>query len=206
MNDKLYILLTKYKKQQKSPDFLYSDKTTTLYQSYFISYNIMLSTRSTDSLSFRDPNVEAIIDLEQQIKMLDSEIAPLREKTTKKVAKIEKKLKEINNLIDSNLGSKADMKDLRKTKKELRNQRVQLWAKLEILPALEEQRDELDRELREYRRRHGVLWHEASAEMGRCNSLWRTMNRVIRIIVNSNLLELKRKPISRMSDTICGSA
>lgn len=157
MNDKLYILLTKYKKQQKSPDFLYSDKTTTLYQSYFISYNIMLSTRSTDSLSFRDPNVEAIIDLEQQIKMLDSEIAPLREKTTKKVAKIEKKLKEINNLIDSNLGSKADMKDLRKTKKELRNQRVQLWAKLEILPALEEQRDELDRELREYRRRHGVL-------------------------------------------------
>ncbi len=121
---------------------------------------------STDSLSLRDTNIDAMLDLEQRIRLLDSEIAPLRNKATKKLQKIEAKLTETNLLLDSSLGTADDKAALRKTKRELRERRIQLWRKLEVLPTLELERSELEREMEELQRRHGIStmpssWHEA---------------------------------------------
>ena len=115
---------------------------------------IMLSTRSTGSL--HDPNLAAVIDLEQQIALIDAQIAPLR-KTAKKLAKLDDELERANLLIDSGVGSKADKASLRKTKKELRQRRVQLWQQLEALPALLEERQDLLHQLEILRRQHGIL-------------------------------------------------
>jgi len=83
------------------------------------------SVRSTSS-SLRDPNIMAVLNLEQQIEILDGKISPLR-KTQKKLDKLEKEMNRINLLIDSGLGTAADKKDLRQTKRELRQRRVKLW-------------------------------------------------------------------------------
>ncbi len=49
-----------------------------------------------------------LLHLEQRIRLLDSEIAPLRNKATKKLQKIEAKLTETNLLLDSSLGTADD--------------------------------------------------------------------------------------------------
>jgi len=105
---------------------------------------------------------DAIFDLEQQISLLDEAIAPLYNKTKKKLNKIENEISNCNFLIDSGLGSNSDQAALRTTKKQLRQSRIKLWEELKVLPALEEQRQEMDRQLFALRRRHGVLdsWHE----------------------------------------------
>ena len=98
-----------------------------------------------------------ILDYEQQIAALDSKISPLRTKTQKKLRTVEKKLKNCNLLIDSGIGSKDDKAALRKTKRELRDQRIELWALLEELPELENERNELKVQLQDLRRRHGIV-------------------------------------------------
>lgn len=98
----------------------------------------------------------AVLKLEQQIENLDSQILPLL-KTQKKLDKLEKELERTNLLIDTGLGTAADKKDLRKTKRDLRQRRVQLWKTLEKLPALEEERRELAHQLDVFQRRHGLL-------------------------------------------------
>jgi len=100
---------------------------------------------------------DAIFDLEQQISLLDEAIAPLYNKTKKKLNKIENEISNCNFLIDSGLGSNSDQAALRTTKKQLRQSRIKLWEELKVLPALEEQRQEMDRQLFALRRRHGVL-------------------------------------------------
>jgi septal ring factor EnvC (AmiA/AmiB activator) len=113
------------------------------------------SVRSTGS-SLRDPNILAVLNMEQQIQNLDGQISPLR-KTQKKLDKLEKELARINLLIDSDLGTNSDKKHLRKTKSELRQQRIKLWGVLEKLPALEEERHKLAHQLDVFQRRHGLL-------------------------------------------------
>ena len=98
-----------------------------------------------------------ILDFEQQINVLDAKIIPLRTKTQKKLRTVEKKLKNCNLLIDSGIGSKDDKAALRKTKRELRDQRIELWALLEELPELENERNELKVQLQDLRRRHGIV-------------------------------------------------
>ena len=98
-----------------------------------------------------------ILDFEQQINVLDAKIIPLRTKTQKKLRTVEKKLKNCNLLIDSGVGSKQDKAALRKTKRELREDRIQLWGLLEELPGLEKERNELKIQLQDFRRKHGIL-------------------------------------------------
>ena len=98
-----------------------------------------------------------ILDFEQQINALDAKIIPLRTKTQKKLRTVEKKLKNCNLLIDSGVGSKQDKAALRKTKRELREDRIQLWGLLEELPGLEKERNELKIQLQDFRRKHGIL-------------------------------------------------
>ena len=98
-----------------------------------------------------------ILDYEQQIEAINSKISPLRTKTQKKLRTVEKKLKNCNLLIDSGIGSKDDKAALRKTKRELRDQRIELWALLEELPELENERNELKVQLQDLRRRHGIV-------------------------------------------------
>ena len=71
-------------------------------------------------------------DIEQQIRLLDEEIAPLQNKTKKKLDKIEDEIASTNFLIDSGIGSKADKLALRNKKKELRQRRVKLKQKRSI--------------------------------------------------------------------------
>ena len=94
--------------------------------------------------------------MEQQIRVLDEQIESLR-KTKRKLAKIEDELANCNFLIDSGIGSKTDKTALRQTKRNLRERRIQLWRKLEPLPALQAERRELDRDLDGLRRRYGIL-------------------------------------------------
>mmetsp|Transcript_21447 Transcript_21447/g.36538 ORF Transcript_21447/g.36538 Transcript_21447/m.36538 type:complete len:117 (-) Transcript_21447:61-411(-) len=115
----------------------------------------MLSSRS-NTLSIRSAD-GAIFDLEQQINLLDSKISPLRNTVQKKLDKIEDEIANCNFLIDSGIGSKSDKAGLRKTKRQLRQSRIKLWDDLKYLPALEEERRELVRELNAMRRRHGIL-------------------------------------------------
>lgn len=112
------------------------------------------SVRSTNLLS--DPSVAATLDLEQQIAMLEEAIAPLR-KLQKKLQKIEDELANTNYLIDSGIGSKKDKAALRQTKRELRERRITLWKRLEALPALVEERQNLRHQMEILRRRHGFL-------------------------------------------------
>lgn len=98
-----------------------------------------------------------ITDLEQQIASVEAAILPLRTTTTKKLNKLEKELSNCNFLMDSGIGAKADQAALRKTKRQLRTRRIQLWKDLEVLPSLEAERDDILRQLVDYRRRHGVM-------------------------------------------------
>lgn len=98
-----------------------------------------------------------ITDLEQQIASVEAAILPLRTMTTKKLNKLEKELSNCNFLMDSGIGAKSDQAALRKTKRQLRTRRIQLWKDLEVLPSLEAERDEILRQLVDYRRRHGVM-------------------------------------------------
>ena len=98
----------------------------------------------------------AIVDIEQQIRLIDQQIESLR-KAKRKLAKIEDELSNCNFLIDSGIGSKADKTALRQTKRQLRQRRIQLWEKLEPLPALQAERGDLSRDLDGLRRRHGIL-------------------------------------------------
>ena len=115
----------------------------------------MLSTR-TNSSSIRDITTTAAFDIEQLIQLVDIEILPLR-KAEKELNKVEDEIANTNFLIDSGIGSKTDQKALSKTKKVLRQRRVKLWAKLEALPALIEERRDLVHQLDALRRRHGIL-------------------------------------------------
>ena len=108
----------------------------------------------TDSI--RDPSMIATMDIERKIQDIDEAVGPLR-KAQKKLQKIEEKISNTNFLIDSGIGSCADKAALRETKRELRQQRIQLWKKLEALPALVENRKQLVHELDNLRRRHGIL-------------------------------------------------
>ena len=114
------------------------------------------SVRSANSSSLRDPNILAVIRMEQEIEGLDGKIAALA-KTQKKLDKLEKEQARVNLLLDSGLGTATDMKELRKTKRDLRKRRVQLWEILEPLAALEEERRELAHQLAAFQRRHGLL-------------------------------------------------
>ena len=113
-----------------------------------------MSIRTVDSL--RDPSMLASFDIEQQIKLIDDAILPLR-KAQKKLRKLEDELANINFLIDSNIGSKTDKASLRKTKRQLRDRRIQLWKQLEALPSLTADRQRLVHGLEVLRRRHGIL-------------------------------------------------
>ena len=124
----------------------------------------MLSTNHANGLnngSLRGIRTDhAIVDLQQQIRLLDGEITSLRFKTQKKLDKLEQERLQTNLLIKSGIGSKAD---LRQTKRQLRERRILLWEKLERLPVLEEERRELAIQLEAMRRRYGVL--DSSHEM-----------------------------------------
>lgn len=115
-----------------------------------------MSIRSTNSISLRDPSILATIDMEQQIQLLDQAIQPLRKAQTK-LQKLEDELANTNFLIDSGIGSKADKAALRKTKRQLRDRRIQLWKQLEALPALLDERKTLVHDLDVLRQRHGIL-------------------------------------------------
>ena len=114
-----------------------------------------MSIRSASN-SLRDPGLAATLDLEQQIALVNDAIRHLR-KVQKKLAKLEDELANTNNLIDSGIGSRADKAALRQTKKQLRQQRVQMWKQLEALPALLEEHKELLHQLDILRRQHGIL-------------------------------------------------
>ena len=109
---------------------------------------------TTDSL--RDPTLDAQYDIEQQISLVDEAIRPLK-KLQKKLKKIEDELANTNDLIDSGIGSKTDKAALRKTKKEIRQRRVEVRKELEALPPLVQRREELVHDLDVLRRRHGLL-------------------------------------------------
>ena len=111
-------------------------------------------TTTTDSL--RDPIVDAQLDLEQRISLVEQAIVPLK-KLQKKLKKLEDDLANTNNLIDSGIGSRADKAALRQTKREIRQRRVEMRKELEALPALVQQREEFLHELDVLRRRHGIL-------------------------------------------------
>lgn len=113
-----------------------------------------MSVRATDSL--RDPAIDATLDIEQQISNVELAIVPLR-KAQKKLAKIEDEIANINFLIDTGIGSKKDKMALNKTKKDLRQRRIELWKQLETLPILEEDLGNLRHELDILRRRYGIL-------------------------------------------------
>ena len=115
----------------------------------------MLSRTNSISLSLRSHDC-AMIDLEQQIRLLDEQIAPLVTKIPKKLNNINKKIDSCNFRLDSGL-SKADQVGIRQTKRELRERRSKLWAKLEVLPGFEEERRQLVTQLLDLRRRHGIL-------------------------------------------------
>ena len=114
-----------------------------------------MSIRSASN-SLRDPSLAATLDLEQQIALVNDAIRPLR-KVQKKLAKLEDELANTNNLIDSGIGSRADKAALRQTKKQLRQQRVQMWKQLEALPALLDEHKELLHQLDILRRQHDIL-------------------------------------------------
>ena len=109
---------------------------------------------NTINLSLRS---SAIFNLEEQLRFLDNEIAPLKKgKTKKKLDKIEEELKNCNFLINSGLGSKADQAELRKNKRQLRQRRIKIWEELKILPSLKEEKKELEIQLSALRRQAGV--------------------------------------------------
>ena len=116
-----------------------------------------MSIRTTDSL--RDPTIDATLDIEQQISLLEIAIRPLK-KLQKKLSKLEDELANTNSLIDSGIGSKADKAALRQAKRDIRQRRVQMRKELEALPILVQQREDLLHDLDVLRRRHGILWHE----------------------------------------------
>ena len=109
---------------------------------------------TTDSL--RDPTIDATLDMEQQISLLDVAIRPLK-KLQKKLAKLEDELANTNFLIDSGIGSKSDKAALRKTKRDVRQRRVEVRQELEALPSLLQQRQDLVHDLDVLRRRHGIF-------------------------------------------------
>ena len=115
------------------------------------------SVRSDDiTSSLRDdPNIVAILELEQQIQLLEDAINPLLQ-AEKKLSKTEKEISKMNLLIDPGIGSASDKKALRNTKRQLRQRRVQLWEQLEALPVLQKERDDLVHDLHVLRRRHGI--------------------------------------------------
>ena len=81
----------------------------------------------------------------------------LSAKAQTKLQKLEDELANTNFLIDSGIGSKADKAALRKTKRQLRDRRIQLWKQLEALPALLDERKTLVHDLDVLRQRHGIL-------------------------------------------------
>ncbi|CAB9516778.1 expressed unknown protein [Seminavis robusta] len=119
---------------------------------------VMLTTTSdTVSNPIINKSDSAIADLEKSIVDLDNMITPLRTKTQKKLNKIEEEITNCNFLIDSGLGSKKDQAELRKNKKSLRNRHVKLRDEMGALPALEEEREDLVTQLKDLRRRYGIL-------------------------------------------------
>jgi len=96
------------------------------------------------------------VEVEQRMQDLDHKIRPLL-KEKKKLTKIESELANVNFLIDSGIGSKAEQKALRQEKKKIRQRRVEARIKLEALPGLEEEHCELAHQLDVLRRRHGLL-------------------------------------------------
>ena len=134
---------------------LHNNKQVTNWYSLTTQMSIRSdSVRSTNLLS--DPSVAATLDLEQQIARVEEAIAPLR-KLQKKLQQIEDELANTNYLIDSGIGSKKDKAALRQTKRELRERRITLWKRLEALPALVEERQNLLHQMEILRRRHGFL-------------------------------------------------
>ena len=117
------------------------------------SASISLSNRSSTNT---DPVAAAIIDIEQQIRILDDTITPLL-RNKKQLKKIEDQITETNMLIDSGIGSKKDQVALKKTKRQLRDRRIELWNILEPLPTLKKERTDLIHDLDVLRRRHGIL-------------------------------------------------
>ena len=117
------------------------------------SASISLSNRSS---TITDPVSAAIIDIEQQIRILDDTITPLL-RSKKQLKKIEDQITETNMLIDSGIGSKKDQLALKKTKRQLRDRRIELWNILEPLPTLKKERTDLIHDLDVLRRRHGII-------------------------------------------------
>ena len=117
------------------------------------SASISLSNRSS---TITDPVSAAIIDIEQQIRILDDTITPLL-RSKKQLKKIEDQITETNMLIDSGIGSKKDQVALKKTKRQLRDRRIELWNILEPLPTLKKERTDLIHDLDVLRRRHGII-------------------------------------------------
>ncbi|CAB9507662.1 expressed unknown protein [Seminavis robusta] len=119
----------------------------------------MLTTATSDIVSnpIINESDSTIAELEKALMDLDNMITPLQTKTQKKLNKIEEEITNCNFLIDSGLGSKKDQAELRKTKKSLRSRRVKLWDEMKALPALEEEREDLVTQLKELRRRYGIL-------------------------------------------------
>ncbi|CAB9499647.1 expressed unknown protein [Seminavis robusta] len=115
---------------------------------------------SASSNSNPETSDSEVITLKKAILDLDNMVAPLRTKTQKKLDKIEEEITNCNFLIDSGLGSKKDQAELKKTKRQLRNRRVKLWDELKALPDLEGERKELQIQLKDLRRRYGILDEE----------------------------------------------
>lgn len=112
---------------------------------------------STTSGTSTTSNDHTLADLEAAIQDLEDTIVPLATKTQKKLSKVEKEIANCNFLIDSGIGSKKDQAELRKNKRQLRQRRIKLWDELKPLPALKEEKVELERQLKALRRQLGVV-------------------------------------------------
>lgn len=115
------------------------------------------SSSTTSATTASDNSDNTMIELENSIGLLEEHITPLITKTQKKLAKIEDEIVNCNFLINSGLGSKKDQAELRKSKRQLRQRRIKVWDELKVLPALKEEKSELERQLNDLRRQLGVL-------------------------------------------------
>jgi len=78
----------------------------------------MFARADSQSLRLSDPTIVAAVEVEQRMQDLDHKIRPLL-KEKKKLTKIESELANVNFLIDSGIGSKAEQKALRQEKKKI---------------------------------------------------------------------------------------
>ena len=119
----------------------------------------MLSTRSNNSATLlldEDVTLGIVQDIQEQMEVLENQITALH-KTSKKLKMVQEEINNLNFLLNSGIGSKQDKESMRKTKKQLREQRIVLRDRLQNLSALQEQRQELAQELERLQRRYGLF-------------------------------------------------